>query len=42
MLGKEREVAIPLTNFVQAQEMVEDLLDQGITQLQLRYAGWLR
>lgn len=42
ILGIAREVELPLTSFVQAQEMVEDLLDQGITHLQLRYAGWLR
>lgn len=42
VLGVAREVQLPLTTFSQAGAMVEELLDLGITNLSLRYSGWLK
>jgi hypothetical protein len=42
VLGVAREVQLPLTTFSQAQAMVEKLLQSGVTNLSLRYSGWLQ
>lgn len=42
VLGVAREVQLPLTTFSQAQAMVQELVDLGITNLSLRYSGWLQ
>ena len=42
VLGVAREVQLPLTTFAQAQAMTAELLAAGVTNLSLRYTGWLK
>ena len=41
ILGIPREVIVPLTTFEQAESIVDELLDDGIDNIKLRYTGWL-
>lgn len=42
ILGISRNVVYPLTTFKQARVILESLQDHGISQIQLKYNGWLK
>lgn len=39
--GVPTRVAVPMTTFAQAKELVQTLLDKGMTNLSVKYAGWI-
>lgn len=42
VLGAPRQVIQPLTTYRQAEQVLSDLMDQGISQIRLRLSGWLK
>ncbi len=40
--GIPRETAVPLTSYQQGEKIIQHLLDENITNLKVRYLGWLK